>query len=320
MYFLSIFFSLSFHSLQQKCADSSDGNIIISPYSVATAIALLSQGALGKTFDQIANGLHLPNDKAIVANLFHELSTSFAKYNELITLDVANNIYVKQGYQIKNSFKDIATKKFHSGIEAINFADNVASANTINRWVEQKTNDKIKDLISSDALSDDTRLVLVNAIYFKGNWQNKFNKALTAPGSFFVNENDSVDVQYMHVKAHFKFGYFEDLDATAIELPYVDSNVSFIVVLPNKRDGLSLLEAKMKEYDITKLTQQLYRQEVEVTLPKFKIEYEVNLNNVLKKVRFSPSGRHDKRKKGFEKRHMHSSKNWLDFSLFYSWA
>lgn len=248
-------------------------------------MGLLSQGARGTTFDEIASALRFPSDKIAIADLFHELSGNFAKSNASITLNVANQVYVQRGYQIKSEFNEIATKKFESGVEAVNFAENVASANHINGWVEKKTNSKITDLIKPDSLGVDTRVVLVNAIYFKGDWKNKFDKELTAPGPFYVNDKDTVNVEYMHTKKHFKFGYLDELDATAIELPYVDSDISFVVVLPNSREGLSVLEAKIKEYDLTKIAEQMYSQEVQVTLPKFKIEHEVNLNDVLKKVK-----------------------------------
>lgn len=252
--------------------------------SVASALALALQGAQKNTFKQIARGLHLGGDKAIIA-------AQFAKHYDLLkngvgksTLSIANQLYVQQGYQIQQSFRDVAVNQFKSGVESLNFADAVAAAQTINAFVESKTNSKIKDLISSDSLDHLTRLVLVNAIYFKGNWEQKFPIERTSPGDFYVDETKTVTVDYMRNDDEYRFAELSDLDASALELKYAKSNISFVVVLPNGRTGLPALEASLKNYDLSKIISQMRKQKVEVTMPKFKIEYQIELTNVLQKV------------------------------------
>jgi serpin B len=127
-------------------------------------------------------------------------------------------------------------------------------------------------------------MVLVNAIYFKGFWTYQFDPKLTFKAPFFLNEDDSVDVDFMKIKKHFKYGRFENLDATALELPYKDSDITMLIILPNKRTGLAALESKLNTVDFGEITSQMYSEEVNVELPKFKIEFDIELTDPLKKV------------------------------------
>lgn len=251
---------------------------------MAVALALASQGAKGATFEEIRNGLHLSGDQAAVAEQFGTSQTELLKNAGQTTLNIANKVYVKSGYELQPAFSEVAVKKFNSEAESVNFADAAPTAARINGWVEDKTNKKIKDLIKPDSLDEDTRLVLVNAIYFKGNWRHQFKKGNTKKEPFWVSKDKSVDVDMMHLKEDFKYGIFDDLDCTALELPYNDSDVSMVIFLPNKRTGLKDLETKMKNVNLADLTSNMYRSEVEVSLPRFRSEYEIEMKEPLKEV------------------------------------
>lgn len=188
-------------------------------------------------------------------------------------------------YSVKKSFQDVATKSFNSEAQSVDFSNGAVAAKTINDWVEGKTNNKIKDLISADSLDADTRMVLVNAIYFKGFWTYQFDPKQTFKGPFYLNDQDTVDVDFMKIKKHFKYGVFEDLDSSAIELPYKDSDISMFIILPNNRTGLAALESKLHTIDLSELSKKMYSQEVNVEIPKFKIEFDIELNDPLKKVK-----------------------------------
>lgn len=191
-----------------------------------------------------------------------------------------------KNYSVKKSFNDIASKSFASQAQTLDFSQSGQSAATINGWVEENTNNKIKDLISEDSLDGDTRMVLVNAIYFKGFWANQFNSDDTFKAPFYTNDRDSVLVDFMKIKKHFKYGHLQELDATAIELPYKDSDISMMIILPNSRTGLSTLEGKLSQFDFGEISKKLYSQEVNVEIPKFKIEFDISLNEPLQKVSF----------------------------------
>lgn len=189
-----------------------------------------------------------------------------------------------KGFSVKPTFQDIAAKSFNSEAQSLDFAQNTKSAETINGWVEDNTNKKIKDLIKADSLDGLTRMVLVNAIYFKGTWKHQFDKEQTFKAPFFLNDVDSVDVDFMRIKKHFNYGVFEELDATALEMPYKDSDITMMIILPNKRTGLSALESKLGTIDFNELSKNMYDSEVNVEIPKFKIEFDIKLNEPLKKV------------------------------------
>lgn len=249
-------------------------------------MALAAQGAKGNTLQQLIKGLHLTGDKQAIADQFSLSTEALSKNLGNSTLNVANKVFVQERYSVKKEFSDVAVKSFRSEAQTINFAASEQAAQTINQWVEDKTNKKITNLIPASALDSDTRLVLVNAIYFKGTWEHQFDKSRTGPGPFYTSETDTVQVDYMHIKEHFNFGYLQDLDAQAIELKYAKSDISFLVILPNKRTGLSALENSLKNYDLSEVSKNLYSQEVDVTLPKFKIEFKIELKEALEKVGF----------------------------------
>lgn len=160
------------------------------------SLALLSQETAENTFDEIYKGLYLNNNKTHIANQFFEYHKSLqTEYNSTIT--IINQIYVQNGYEIKNEFRKVAVEKFFSGVESINFSQPIESAQNINRFIENKTNNKIRDLLKPNMLNEQTKLVLINAIHFKSNWLYPFDKECTKQGNFYINENETVSAEFM---------------------------------------------------------------------------------------------------------------------------
>lgn len=161
------------------------------------ALSLAYMGAGGSTAEEMRSGLKLSGTKSQIGDAVHGLLQPLQNNT---MLKVANKIYVMENYRVKSTFNEIARKNFYSESQSLNFAQATVSAGVINRWVEQQTNDKIKDLIKPDALGSDTRMVLVNAIYFKGFWEHQFKKDRTKKEKFYTSETDSVLVDTMFVK------------------------------------------------------------------------------------------------------------------------
>lgn len=197
---------------------------------------------------------------------------------------MANKIYIQENYAVNKDFQAIATNSFYSEAENVNFSDNAVSAKKINDWVESKTNNKIKDLIDKSLLDSLTRMVLVNAIYFKGLWEHPFKVENTKNLPFYLNETDSVEVPMMYHKKKYFYGVFEDLDATGLEMKYKDSDISMFIILPNKRTGLAALEEKLSSINLKDLSKNMFNVDVHVTLPKFKVEFSLSLKETLTKV------------------------------------
>lgn len=258
--------------------------MIVSPLSVSNALTLLSQGSAGSTFEQLRHGLHLGSDKTTVANQFSEHREALERNAGDATIAIANRIYVQQGRHLKKNFEEIAATKFKSGVEIVDFAESKKSAETINHFVEQRTARKIKDLIKPNQLGSDTRSVLVNAIYFKAAWEKPFEPEYTYKDDFYNSETEKVSIDFMYKDSTFDTADIEELDATALEMKYKNSNLSFVIVLPNERTGLTALESKLMDYGLAKIGEQLHRKRYMMYIPKFKVEFEIELNDVLKNV------------------------------------
>lgn len=226
----------------------------------------------------------MSGDKTTTANQFHDYIAGLEKNAGQASLLIADQIYVQQGKQINKQFRDLAVEKFSSGIEALNFNKSAESAQVINQFVESKTNNKIKDIVEPDSLDADTNIILVNAIYFNGTWEHTFDKYQTYEQDFYINDADKISTDFMHKKRHFNYTDLADLDATALEMNYDNSELSFLIILPKTRTGLSALESKLQNYDLSKMVEQMQSAEVDVAIPKFSFKFDIKLNDVLEKV------------------------------------
>jgi len=166
----------------------------------------------------------------------------------------------------------------------LDFGESEPSAATINQWVEENTDNKIKNLITADSLNSDTRMVLVNAIYFKALWQYEFDVKRTQKAPFFLNEIDYVDVDYMIGKSTFRHGENKDLDANVLELPYKETDITMLIILPKKKRGLGSLERKLNAINFSEISSGLKSEEIRIYIPKFKIEFDIQLKEPLEKV------------------------------------
>lgn len=262
---------------------------MISPFSAETILALTQNGAKGETGEEIRTALHLPNTKKKINSVFKSLLPKLKK-NEGYTFHTANKIYVRENYPIIENFTKIATETYQSSSENIDFSKNIEAAEKINNWVSEQTNQKIKNLISSQKLSEDTVALLINALYFSAPWKKPFKTRLTQNRDFYKTPEEVIQVTTM--KKIDNFGYFEseDLDAKFLQMPFRSGkDIQMVVVLPNKKDGLKNLESQIEEiYKISKFNWEF----VSVTIPKFKIETSVDFKTVLKKLGVTKAFRH----------------------------
>lgn len=242
-------------------------------------------GAEGSTAEAFKTTLGL-SDPESTANEYHALLQN-VKGIEHVTLNLANKIFIKNGFKLKEPFINTMVKKYESATEELDFADNIRSAKVINTWVEDKTNNKIKDLISPDSLDALTRLVLVNAVYFKGNWAKKFNKEATREEPFYLADGTETKCQMMHINGKYKYMEDDTLKAKVLEMPYEGDQMSMLVFLPNERDGIKHLEQNIGKFDFANYDRNMNKWEVDLSLPRFKIESTIPLTEDLKKVSHS---------------------------------
>ncbi|XP_051860068.1 serine protease inhibitor 42Dd-like isoform X2 [Drosophila albomicans] len=276
---LAIFSTNVYTTLVAKNANQ---NIIFSPFSIQTCAAMARMGAKGNTAAQLDRGLKLiSNNNAKIADSFHKV---LATYEKSSILHIANKIYIKTGYQLRDEFSSLVSKKFLSAVEPINFENQKLAADQINSWVALRTNNLIKNIVSPSILSSDTRLLLINAIHFKGNWVHQFSEKSTRSLPFYLNDAESIRVPIMRMTNRLKYAKLPALDAAALELPYKDSDLSLLIVLPNSNTGLPQLERKLLDFPISQITKALHFEKVIVHLPKFKTEFDVELTDTFKKL------------------------------------
>ncbi|HID99264.1 MAG TPA: serpin family protein [Thiotrichaceae bacterium] len=255
------------------------GNLFLSPYSISTALAMTYAGAREQTAAQMSEVLHFGTDQTQFHSAFGELQAQInaAQQKEDIALNVANGLWFDQAYPFLDSFIDLVTNAYQAELKSVDFQTAFEAARLkINTWVEEQTQDKIKELIKPGMLSSLTRLVLVNAIYFKGNWATEFDKSETA--LFWVTPETSVEVPIMSQKEIHR-PYFEDDLVQVLELAYEENEVSMIVILP--KGGFSKWEQSLTAKQLEVWLNLFINKDVTVFLPKFKISGEFELSNTL---------------------------------------
>jgi serine protease inhibitor len=262
------------------------GNLFFSPYSISTALAMTYTGADGITADQMQKTLHFPRFLYRDSNPFH------AGYGRLINqlnqqgqkgdyqLLIANALWGQKGYEFLDSFIAVNNRYYNAGLENVDFVNETEQARqTINQWVEDKTQDKIKDLIPQGALDAMTRLVLTNAIYFKGDWVQQFDKKQTKDAPFYLLSGETIQAPLMQQKEKFRYGETDELQL--LELPYKDDELSMLVLLPKEKDGLEALEKQLTAENLAQWQKKVRKQEVQVFLPKFTIVSQFSLSHTL---------------------------------------
>ncbi|XP_053602606.1 alaserpin-like isoform X17 [Plodia interpunctella] len=258
-------------------------SVVLSAFSVLTPLAQLSLASEGASHDELLNAIGMPNDNS-TKEVFTSLTKDVSKIQG-VELKLASKVYVAANYELNEQFQATTKKVFNSEVQNVNFVKNLEAAKTINTWVEDQTNKRIKDLVEPSELDGSTRAVLVNAIYFKGSWLEKFDPKLTQNKKFQVSKDKSVDLPFMYKNKNFKYGESQELNAQLLELPYQGEEASFLVVLPREVDGLAALEEKLKDPTVLqKAIDNMSPQEVNVYLPKFKIETTTDLKQALENM------------------------------------
>jgi len=278
---------------------STKGNLFFSPYSISTALAMAHAGARNETESQMTGVLHftisenqrtnsspksLPDRQQFASsfgNLIKDLNNRGQKGG--YTLNVANALWGQKEYGFLGDFLEFIETNYDGRLNEVDFVTATETARkTINAWVEKKTNDKIKNLISEGVLDSMTRLVLTNAIYFKGNWARQFKEDRTRETPFTLSDGQKIDVATMNQKA--EFGYMETDTFQALELPYVNEELSMVILLPKQFDALDEFEKTITPENLSQWLAKIHKREVVVFVPKFKMTSQFSLASVLKSM------------------------------------
>ena len=255
-------FALDFY---QKLRDR-PGNLFFSPYSISTSLALTYMGARGQTELEIAQVLHLNPAQTNLAVAFGDLETRMngvQRWNR-IELLTANSLWYQKDYQFEDDFLDLARRFFHAEVRSLDFRNPAASALEINGWIERQTRGRISAAVDPSQFTDLTRLVLCNAIYFKGKWQHQFKEHDTHPETFHVNTNVTVTVPMMSQEAELKVTTVDGAVLHLVELPYSGTDLSMVILLP----GYDIDLPDVAPFEISDLESQLTTENLRLWLGK----------------------------------------------------
>jgi serpin B len=259
-----------------------DGNLFFSPASISLALAMAYAGAAENTESEMAKALHFQMGKAQLNEEMRALLESWNSSDKKrgFRLAVANRLWGQDGFKFLPDFLRVTRVDYGAELAPLDFHQPEAARQTINRWIEDKTQDKIKNLIPTAQAVNGAFLVLTNAVYFKGDWQAQFDKNGTKDEDFHVSLANKFKVPMMRQKHKFRYAAADDL--RLLDLPYGDGTLSMVVLLPDKVDGLDQLEAKLSTANIQKWMAAAQAQDVIVFLPKFKTIAEFQLADTLK--------------------------------------
>jgi serpin B len=267
---------------------SKDGNLFLSPYSISTALGMAHAGARGNTADQMKAVLHFPFAAEQLNPAFRGLIEQ-TRAGKGYQLSVANAMWCQLNYKFLDAYLATGEKDYQAALKALDFVGATEEARqTINAWVEKQTKDKIKELIKPGVLDPDTRLVLTNAIYFKGDWASPFNKKATREEDFLSGSAKS-KVPMMHQTK--RFGYLDGGNFQALSMPYVGRELSMVVFLPRKADGLVEFEQGLTADKLAGWLAKMPLQEVVVSFPRFKMTSEFQLGDALRSLGMSDAFR-----------------------------
>jgi len=279
-----------------------------SPFNAMSSIGMLLLGSEGTTKSQIqeiAFSAWIPNDKSLkesqesLLQLTEEISKPYKTGND--TISVAYRLYIQNNFKVAPKFVEKTKKYYNADAKNIDFKRSEETRNTINRWVEEKTKNKIKNLLPKDSLTSDTRLVSINAIYFLGTWKYQFNSSLTKKRNFYIpktwdNANTNftqpnrptkpktIKVDMMYAESKFEFCRLDGVKAEMLKLDYADERLSMFIILPDEVDGAPRVLKNYSDFNHENCKEQLRPIEAEILIPKFEIEAEYKMKRTVTKM------------------------------------
>jgi serpin B len=272
--------------LYQQLISTEDGNIFFSPYSISLALAMTYAGANGQTKEQMTNVLHFMLEDEELHSAFNKLAIELNSRNQTgqvatgFKLNVINAIWGQQDYEFVQAFLDVIAENYDAGMRLLDYEkDPEGCRQVINEWVSEQTEGLIPELLPADSITDLTRLVLTNAIYFNAAWLFRFDKDDTYDDTFYMLDGSTVTVPMMHQKDH--FGYTQGNGYQAVELKYDTYNMSMVIILPDE-GTFEEFESSLSEEKVSGIIDDMEKNTCLIlTMPKLDFESSFNLEETL---------------------------------------
>ncbi len=254
---------------------SEEENILLSPLSTYYALLMAYEGSRGKTREEFEKILYLQGG-------FHKTVNSLlpALDNKQQDFQISNAIWTDDNLTLKDEFKKVLNHKYSSEIMQSDFNNKKTAVSDINGWIAEKTNDKVRELVKISDIKDSTSLIIVNTVYFTGEWLNKFEKKQTKTGTFFTSAKNQYNVDFMNITEHLP--YFETDTYQFISKPYKGSPLSFCIILPKKKISINEIEKELDTDFLKEVLDSVQITKTQLSMPKLKLESRFELSSALK--------------------------------------
>ncbi|XP_043985213.1 antithrombin-III [Gambusia affinis] len=275
---------------QMALSRTPDSNIFMSPLSISTAFAMTKLGACNQTLEQIMKVFQFDTIKEKTSDMIHfffaKLNCRLYRKKDKTTLLVsANRLFGDKSLQFNETYQNISETVYGAKLMPLNFKTNPEAARiTINDWISNKTENRIQDTLPSGALDSNTALVLVNTIYFKGLWKNKFPKDSVVVSDFFVDDSRSCEVNMMNQETRFNYKDLREEKVQLLEMPYRGDDITMVIILPNKGHPLSQVEQNLDQNKLKVWLDQMRETSVSVSVPRFRVEDSFSLKDKLQQM------------------------------------
>ncbi|XP_047231086.1 antithrombin-III [Girardinichthys multiradiatus] len=282
-------FALSLYK-QMALSRTPESNIFMSPLSISTAFAMTKLGACNRTLVQIMKVFQFDTIKEKTSDMIHFF---FAKLNcrlyrrkdKTTVLVSANRLFGDKSLSFNQTYQNISEAVYGAKLMPLNFKTNPDAARmTINNWISNKTENRIQDTLPSGALDSNTILVLVNTIFFKGQWKNKFPKENVIASDFYVDESPICQVNMMFQEIKFNYKDLPDEKVQLLEMPYRGDEITMVIILPNRGHPLSQVEENLDQNKLNSWLDQMRETTVSVTMPRFRVEDSFSLKEKLQQM------------------------------------
>ncbi len=269
-----------FNVFKEIVHDQPDSNIFISPLSISMALGMTYNGAEGETEEAMRTTLGYGDltDEQInknYASLIHLLSNQ----DETVRMDIANSIWIREGFQVQDEFIDVNEKYFYAKVTNLDFFSPDA-VGIINHWVSENTNGKIEKIVTE--IDPQVVMFLINAIYFKADWQHTFDPEQTSEDWFVKQNGDSIVCNFMHQNKEFE--YFSTDQFLAVDLPYGKGDFSMTLLMPKSGQSMNNFISNLDRAEWDTMVEQFSPVNFILQIPKFTLQYKITLNDVLKSL------------------------------------